>query len=315
MGYRIPSSRNPIRRFADKRCRILEVHKRQSCNNNKVMICVYFKLSMLLGNALDETRHMCFVNIVTYLGKLFAFDYQTLFLQCPIVMFPTSRTLLWHRVTSIRWCFIASRPIVVYRPLLRFNSSPRTDQKDTDDQTIHSTSLVQESEPLWIKKAILGRDVQRPTEEVTRKDEITVQDIVDFLHKEKAQNILTISLEDSCPFADYMIISEALSSRHLTGMAESLLKYLRVMCPGKLEQFRMDGRESKGWVIVSTGDIMVHFFMPETRNFYQLEKLWGSAAQGIDRDESQLSDLMNYLKSINYRFEQKEVKVAAHHPS
>ena len=137
---------------------------------------------------------------------------------------------------------------------------------------------------------------------------------MDFLHKEKAQNILSLSLGDSCPFADHMIISEAISSRHLIGMAESLLKYLRVLCPEKLEKFRIDGRESKGWIIVSTGDIMVHFFMPETRSFYQLEKLWGSAAQSMSRDESQLSDLLNYLKSINYRFEQEDMKVAHHSP-
>jgi len=71
-----------------------------------------------------------------------------------------------------------------------------------------------------------------------------------------------------------MVIASGRSSRHVGALAEKLAERLKAF--GVLP--RMEGRETADWVLIDAGDVIVHIFQPEVRDFYQLEKMWMAPA-------------------------------------
>lgn len=96
---------------------------------------------------------------------------------------------------------------------------------------------------------------------------------------DKAEDIVQIDLRGRSDVADYMVICSGRSSRQVAAISEKLADRLK-------EQFRilakMEGKETGDWVLIDSGDVIVHVFRPEVREFYQLEKMWmpGSAHRG-----------------------------------
>lgn len=82
---------------------------------------------------------------------------------------------------------------------------------------------------------------------------------------------MEIDLRGKSPLADYMIIVSGRSPRHVRAMAQHLLERLKKErnIVGTIE-----GDEVGEWVLVDAGDVIVHIFVPEVRDFYNLEKLW-----------------------------------------
>ena len=93
------------------------------------------------------------------------------------------------------------------------------------------------------------------------------------LDGDKAIDIVTIPLKGKSSIADYILIATGTSSRHVTSIAQNLVEKLNAQHKIKA---RIEGKESGDWVIVDTGDVMVHLFREEVREFYDLEKLWGA---------------------------------------
>jgi ribosome-associated protein len=93
------------------------------------------------------------------------------------------------------------------------------------------------------------------------------------LDADKAQNIVSIALKGKTAIADYMLIATGTSSRHVSSMATKLRDKLNT---DRKIKARVEGAESGDWVIVDAGDVMVHLFREEVREFYDLEKLWGA---------------------------------------
>jgi ribosome-associated protein len=93
------------------------------------------------------------------------------------------------------------------------------------------------------------------------------------LDSDKAINIVSIPLKGKTTIADYMLIATGTSSRHVSGMAQKLRDKLSTERKIKA---RVEGLESGDWAIVDAGDVMVHLFREEVREFYDLEKLWGA---------------------------------------
>jgi ribosome-associated protein len=95
--------------------------------------------------------------------------------------------------------------------------------------------------------------------------------ILASLEDDKAEDIVTIPLAGKSEMADHMVIASGRSSRQVSAIAEHLTDRL------KQEQgvaVRMEGKDLGDWVLVDAGDIIVHVFRPEVREFYQLEKMW-----------------------------------------
>jgi ribosome-associated protein len=93
------------------------------------------------------------------------------------------------------------------------------------------------------------------------------------LDADKAQNTVVIDLAGKTNLADHMIIASGTSARQVAAMAEHLRERLKA---GGLTTVPAEGIEHCDWVLIDAGDVIVHLFRPEVRNFYNLEKMWGT---------------------------------------
>lgn len=91
------------------------------------------------------------------------------------------------------------------------------------------------------------------------------------LDADKADDIVTINLNDQSGLADYMIIASGTSSRHVNAMAEKLRDRLNLR---GIKDIKIEGMNQSDWVAIDAGDIIVHLFRPEVREFYNIEKMW-----------------------------------------
>ncbi|MCF3595210.1 ribosome silencing factor [Rhodobacteraceae bacterium LMO-12] len=99
--------------------------------------------------------------------------------------------------------------------------------------------------------------------------------ILDSLSNDKAEDIVQIDLRGKSSIGDYMVVCSGRSSRQVTAIAEKLADRLKT----DLGRFsKIEGKASGDWVLIDTGDIIVHVFRPEVREFYQLEKMWQPTA-------------------------------------
>jgi len=98
-----------------------------------------------------------------------------------------------------------------------------------------------------------------------------VQQVVAWLDDAKAEDIVTISLDGKSSMADYMVIASGRSDRHVGAIAQQIQQRLKELGLGPV---RIEGLDACDWVLVDAGDIMLHVFRPEVREFYNLEKMW-----------------------------------------
>jgi ribosome-associated protein len=95
--------------------------------------------------------------------------------------------------------------------------------------------------------------------------------VLDWLDEAKAENVVTIDIRNKSSLGDYMVIASGRSDRHVGAVAEQIQRKLKEEGHGKA---RIEGQANCDWVIVDIGDIIVHVFRPEVREFYNLEKMW-----------------------------------------
>lgn len=91
------------------------------------------------------------------------------------------------------------------------------------------------------------------------------------LEDSKAENIVSIDIQGKSSLADHMVIASGRSHRHVAAVAEHLLSALKDAGQGNA---RVEGLSSADWVLIDAGDVIVHIFRPEVREFYNLEKMW-----------------------------------------
>lgn len=99
--------------------------------------------------------------------------------------------------------------------------------------------------------------------------------IADELDKNKAEDIITIPLADQCSFADFMIVASGRAPRHVVALAEYVSDMLK---KAGIPPLSVEGKETGDWVLIDAGDIIVHVFRPEIRQFYNIEKMWALPA-------------------------------------
>ncbi|MBL9074303.1 MAG: ribosome silencing factor [Tabrizicola sp.] len=88
---------------------------------------------------------------------------------------------------------------------------------------------------------------------------------------DKAEDVVEIDLRGRSDVADYMVICSGRSSRQVAAISEKLADRLKQELRISV---RMEGKETGDWVLIDAGDVIVHVFRPEVREFYQLEKMW-----------------------------------------
>lgn len=91
------------------------------------------------------------------------------------------------------------------------------------------------------------------------------------LSENKAEDVVQVDLRGKSEIGDYMVIASGRSSRQVMAIASHLTDAL------KAEQgviSRVEGKDTGDWVLIDSGDVIIHVFRPEVREFYQLEKMW-----------------------------------------
>lgn len=95
------------------------------------------------------------------------------------------------------------------------------------------------------------------------------------LEDAKAEQVVTIALDDKTAVADAMVVASGRSNRHVGAIADQLVQKLKEK---GYRDLRIEGMPQCDWVLVDAGDVVVHIFRPEVRSFYNLEKLWSAHA-------------------------------------
>ncbi len=98
--------------------------------------------------------------------------------------------------------------------------------------------------------------------------------IISSLQDDKAEDVVQIDLRGKTTIGDYMVVASGRSTRQVSAMSEKLVDRLKHEF-GRIA--RVEGKDAGDWVLIDTGDVIVHLFRPEVRDFYQLEKMWQSA--------------------------------------
>ena len=101
-----------------------------------------------------------------------------------------------------------------------------------------------------------------------------LETVLASLDDDKAADVLAIPLEGKSTIADHMVIATGTSSRQVSAMADHIVKALKDINI----QPNCEGQSQGDWVLIDAGDLIVHLFRPEVREFYNIEKIWAADA-------------------------------------
>ena len=104
-----------------------------------------------------------------------------------------------------------------------------------------------------------------------RSSETLLKELIAWLDEAKAEKVTSIDLAGKSSIGDFMVIATGRTDRHVGAIADQVRKKFK---DAGLDDVRIGGQETCDWVVVDAGDIIVHVFRPEVRDFYNLEKMW-----------------------------------------
>ncbi len=107
---------------------------------------------------------------------------------------------------------------------------------------------------------------------------------VNELEEMKAKNLKILDVTDLTTITDTMVIASGTSTRHVKAMANSLISAAK---KSGHKPIGIEGERQGDWVLVDLGDVIAHIMIPETRDFYQLEKLWSFSDNSSEKDPKQ----------------------------
>ena len=87
----------------------------------------------------------------------------------------------------------------------------------------------------------------------------------------KAENVLVLDVRKYASFTDFMIFASGKSTRHVKSIANEVIETAK---KASLSPLGIEGEDVGEWILVDLGDVIVHVMLPDTRQFYELEKLW-----------------------------------------
>ena len=123
-------------------------------------------------------------------------------------------------------------------------------------------------------RTALWKEADTPLSSVETADASSasqLETVLASLDDSKAENIVAIDIRKKSSIGDHMVVASGRSHRHVAAVADHLLKALKAT---GVQSARVEGQASADWVLIDTGDIVIHVFRPEVRDFYNLEKMW-----------------------------------------
>lgn len=123
--------------------------------------------------------------------------------------------------------------------------------------------------------AVLAREKAEAARLAASKKQVQamLKSITACLDDDKAEDVVAIDLSGKTPMADYMVVASGRSSRHVGAIADHVMRRLKDEGYGLA---RVEGMTQGDWVLIDAGDIVIHVFRPEVREFYRLEKMWAA---------------------------------------
>jgi len=95
--------------------------------------------------------------------------------------------------------------------------------------------------------------------------------VVKALEDLKAVDVTVLDVRGKSSVTDFMVIASGTSNRHIKAMANNVVVEVK---KAGIKPLGVEGESTSEWVLVDLVDVVVHIMLPETREFYQLEKLW-----------------------------------------
>ncbi|SFV15273.1 ribosome-associated protein [Bradyrhizobium arachidis] len=129
-----------------------------------------------------------------------------------------------------------------------------------------------------MSKSVLPK-VAKPTRKTSTKAALQAQPdadktlslILSRLEDMKAEETVTIDLRGKSAYSDYMIVTTGRVNRHVGAIADNVTKGLK---ENGIKSIHVEGLPNCDWVLIDSGDVIVHVFRPEVREFYNLERLY-----------------------------------------
>ncbi len=134
-------------------------------------------------------------------------------------------------------------------------------------ETQGATPLIPDTAPSAQEAAGHAPPSDPPQDRIAALEEL----ILARLDEDKAQDVVFVDLKGKTAMADGLVVASGRSHRHVGAMADHLLRALKDHGYGKA---RVEGMPHCDWVLIDTGDVIVHLFRPEVRAFYNIEKIW-----------------------------------------
>lgn len=98
-----------------------------------------------------------------------------------------------------------------------------------------------------------------------------IKGLIQFLDEKQAQEIKLLDMREVTPYMDYMIVSHFSNARLIAATAEYVTDYLD---KEGIEYRSFDKNDESGWILIDAKHIIIHLFLKEQRDLYQLERLW-----------------------------------------
>ncbi len=111
---------------------------------------------------------------------------------------------------------------------------------------------------------------------MSHKSQRMAECIVKAVDEKKGLDVIIIDLDGISPIADYFIVATGHTDRHVKAIIDGVKK---AAVDEGLKLYSLEGEKSNCWVLMDYGEVVVHVFQPEYRDYYQLESLWADAVQ------------------------------------
>lgn len=95
--------------------------------------------------------------------------------------------------------------------------------------------------------------------------------VIDALEELKARDVATLDVSRLTSVTDLMVVASGTSTRHVGALADNVIKTAKEQ---GISVLGVEGESGADWVLVDLGDLVVHVMLPETRELYDLERLW-----------------------------------------
>ena len=124
-------------------------------------------------------------------------------------------------------------------------------------------------------KPRMGEPLAKRSEATAR--EVAIE-VAQFLRDKKAENVIIFDVEELLPLTSFFVIASAASARALRSLSAGLIQLLKET---RLPKIGIEGQKGGRWVCLDYGEVVIHLFEPEERQFYDLDHLWGDAPRVV----------------------------------